>query len=438
MLATTAQTSDAQKMGVTFVKVYRALLTKEYRNMVFYGGRGSGKSQHVAIALLSRGRAEKLRILCTREIQKTLSDSVHKLLKDMISKYGMTDYEVLDKTIRNKNTGTEFIFSGLRHNVNEIKSMEGIDICWVEEAQSITEQSLKVLSPTIRKEGSQIIFTFNRLNERDPVYVRYVLNRRGNTYVKKVNYDVLIEAGLFPETLRLEMEEDKAESPETFAHVWLGEPLAQTERSILNRGKVMDAMGRTTTAEGRVIIGVDVARLGGDRTVFWKRKGLKSLDKQVFQKMRLTEQADRLEEFANYEKKRLPNGDENPNSVLLQIDDTGVGGGLTDIMIERGYDVRAINFGGAPEDKDKYPNWISEAWFYIDTILDEAEIINDNDLLMELTTRQWKQDSRGRRAVESKDEYKKRGYRSPDLADAMIICYYSPAPHVVEWASPRF
>jgi phage terminase large subunit len=95
-------------------------------------------------------------------------------------------------------------------------------------------------------------------------------------------------------------------------------------------------------------------------------------------------------------------------------------------MIKRGYTVVAINFGGKPKDKDKYPNLISEAWFEFETVLPDIELPMNSDLLMELTTRQWKQDNKGKRAVESKVDYKKRGFRSPDLADACIICYYTP------------
>lgn len=108
---------------IKFLAEFRELFNPGWRNIVFYGGRGSGKSQHVALALILRGRQSKLRVLCTREIQNTVKDSVHKLLKDIIDRYGFTDYEVTDKTIRNTLTDTEFIFSGLRHNVNEIKSM---------------------------------------------------------------------------------------------------------------------------------------------------------------------------------------------------------------------------------------------------------------------------------------------------------------------------
>ncbi|WP_160665146.1 PBSX family phage terminase large subunit [Pseudarthrobacter sp. ATCC 49987] len=381
-----------------------------------YLAHNSGKSQHVALALILRGRQKQLRILCTRELQNTIADSVHKLLSDIINNNGFTDYEITDKTIRNTLTGTEFIFKGLRHNSTEIKSMEGIDICWVEESQSISESSLKLLIPTIRKPGSQLIYTFNRMNELDPVYVRYCKTERVRTYVRKVNYDVLEQAGLFPAELREEMEADKAVSLDLYAHVWLGEPVAQGDNAILSRQAILGAMERTVDDEGAVEVGVDVARMGNDRTVMTMRKGLKEVEARSYTKLRTTEVCDKIEQFIDYDK-----------SVLVKVDDTGVGSGVTDDMIKRGYRVMAINFGAKASDPDKYPNLISEAWFYLASIIETISIEMDDDLLMELSSRQWKMDSKGRRAVESKDDYKKRGFRSPDKADALIMCFYNNA-----------
>lgn len=399
------------KVEIKFVAAFKELFTETWRTIVYYGGRGSGKSHHTALALLLRGRQKKLRILCTRELQNTIADSVHKLLSDLINTYGFTDYVITDKSIVNSVTGTEFIFKGLRHNATEIKSTEGIDIAWVEEAQSISDDSLKLLIPTIRKPGSQIIYTFNRITELDPVYVRYCMHERPRTYVRKVNYDVLDKVGLFSDEQRLEMEEDQKNS-DLYAHVWLGEPMNQAEMSIIDRSTTLAAMNRTIEGEGQLFIGCDVARMGDDRTTFCKRKGLKTIEFEVHRKLRTTEVCDKLEVFADYDK-----------TIEIRIDDTGVGGGVTDEMIKRGYNVVAVNFGAEPHDKDKYPNWISEAWWHMAEIMSEAELPLDSDLLMELTTRQWKQDNKGRRAVESKIDYKKRGFRSPDIADAFIICY---------------
>jgi len=390
---------------------FKELYNPTWRYFAIYGGRGSLKSHTVARRLLIAGRQKKVRILCTRELQKSIKDSVHKLLVDLINELGYTDYEVQKDSIKNTITGSEFIFTGLRNNVTEIKSMEGIDFCWVEEAQSLTLASIDILTPTIRKPGSQIIFTFNRHDELDAVYVKFVQNAKSNTCVINVNFDVAIKYGWFPEVLAQEMENDR-DDPEVYAHKWLGEPVNQSDKAIISRSKILRAMENEVEDDGALIYGVDVARMGNDRSVFWKRKGLQTKDFAVHKKTRTTDLCDRLEQFMDFDKE-----------AKVKIDDTGVGGGVTDEMIKREYNVAAVNFGQKAIDDDKYPNWISEAWFYMGTIMDTVGLPYSSDLLMELSTRGWAQDTRGKRKVESKNDYKKRGYKSPDLADACIICY---------------
>ena len=392
---------------------FEELFNPEWRHIVFYGGRGSLKSHSVARALLIRASESKLRILCTRELQRSIKDSVHKLLSDLIAEYELTDYVVLRETIIHRRSGSEFIFRGIRNNTTEIKSTEGVDICWSEEAHAMSEESIDILTPTIRKPGSQLIWTFNRMTELDPVYVKLVMNKTKETYARKVNYDIAEKLGWFPDVLQKEMEQDK-ENPPLYAHKWLGEPSGQAEMAVIARTAILEAMNRSIDADGEIVVGVDVARLGNDRTVFWKRKGLKTTSSKVMSKTRIPAICDQLERFVNYDK----------NHTTIKVDDTGVGGGVTDEMKKRKYKVIAINFGGSPNDKDKYPNWISEAWFYMSSIMQDIDLGELNsDLLMELSTRHWKMDSRERRTIEGKDSYKKRGFRSPDLADAVVICY---------------
>jgi phage terminase large subunit len=222
------------------------------------------------------------------------------------------------------------------------------------------------------------------------------------------------------------MEEDK-KFPELYAHVWLGEPLSQADDAIISRTAVLEAMNRTIEGDGGLEVGVDVARKGNDRSVFAMRKGLKALRHEVWSKLKIPALCDKLELFVDYDK-----------TIPLKIDDTGVGGGVTDEMEKRGYNVVAINFGGDAQDKDKYTNWISEAWFHFAEVMDEAELPYDADLLMELTTRVWEPDGKSKRKVESKKDYKKRGFRSPDLADAFILCYsQTQTDGFLDWARSR-
>lgn len=209
-------------------------LWRPHRYKVFYGGRGSGKSWAIAEALIVMADMCKLRILCCREIQKSIKDSSYQLLKDTALRLGIANrFVFLETEIRHKKTGSKFIFTGLLRNEQTIKSKEGIDICWCEEAQTISETSWETLIPTIRKDGSEIWLSFNPLNADDPTTVRFVENPPPEAYVRKVNFD---ENPYFTEALRREMEWDKKNDFEKYLHIWEGYPRTFSDAQIF-RGK---------------------------------------------------------------------------------------------------------------------------------------------------------------------------------------------------------
>lgn len=194
-------------------------LFKPSRYKVLYGGRGGAKSWGVARALLTLGAAKPLRILCAREFQNSISESVHALLNDQVKALGLESfYEVQNTTIRGKN-GTEFYFAGLRHNVTKIKSFEGVDIVWCEEAQTISKTSWDTLIPTIRKEGSEIWVTFNPSLEMDETYQRFVVKPPTNSIVQKINWQ---DNPWFPDVLRQEKDDLKEKDPDAYLTVWEG------------------------------------------------------------------------------------------------------------------------------------------------------------------------------------------------------------------------
>lgn len=209
---------------VEIPKEYKGLFEDDWREAAIYGGRYSLKSHTIARYLLIKARQQKTRVACFREFQNSISESSHQLLADLIQKYGLSDFEVTNNAIINKINGSDFIFRGLWHNEQSIKSIEGIDIAWVEEAQTVSRQSLEVLTPTIRKPGSKIIYTYNRLMEDDPVHQRLVIEGRPNTLIINVNYDIAIKYKMMPDSVRLEMEDDKEKRPALYKHKWQGEP----------------------------------------------------------------------------------------------------------------------------------------------------------------------------------------------------------------------
>lgn len=209
---------------VEIPKEYKRLFDKDWREAAIYGGRFSLKSHTVARYLLIRARMEKIRVWCFREFQNSISESSHQLIRDLIEQYWLSDFTVTDKSIVNSINGSDFLFKWLWNNEQSIKSIEGIDIAWVEEAQTISKESIDVLTPTVRKDGSQIIYTYNRLEEDDPVHQRLVIEWRPNTLVINVNYDIAIKYGMMPDVIRLEMEDDKIHRPSLYQHKWLWEP----------------------------------------------------------------------------------------------------------------------------------------------------------------------------------------------------------------------
>jgi len=194
-------------------------LFEKSRYKVAYGGRGGAKSWGIARALLIKGAKDPMRILCAREFQTSIKDSVHKLLCDQIEALGLLGfYEITQNSIRGKN-GTEFAFVGLRNNVANIKSYEGVDVVWVEEAQTTSRLSWNILIPTIRKQGSEIWISFNPELETDETYQRFVLKPPADCIQIKINWS---DNPWFPETLMLEKDALKERDLEAYNQVWEG------------------------------------------------------------------------------------------------------------------------------------------------------------------------------------------------------------------------
>lgn len=204
----------------TELPVKLGFLLEMHRYKVAYGGRGATKSWSFADALLNLGAAQKLRILCAREIQKSIKDSVHKLLGDRIQTLGLGSfYQVLETEIRGAN-GTEIIFSGLSGQTAEsIKSFEGVDIVWVEEAQSVRKRSWDILIPTIRAENSEIWVSFNPDMDTDDTWVRFVVNPPPGAIVVKLTY---ADNPWFPGVLEQERLHCQRTAPDDYDNIWEG------------------------------------------------------------------------------------------------------------------------------------------------------------------------------------------------------------------------
>ena len=272
-------------------------LYKPKRTKVFFGGRGGLKSWGIAQALEIKGFNDPLRVLCTRELQGSIKESVHKLLSDTSDRLQMNDfYNIEVAKIQGKHNDsevTEFIFEGLKNNTTSIKSMEGIDVCWVEEAEAVTEYSWDILEPTIRKSGSEIWVSFNPDDEMGATYQKYVtpyldeITEKGfyeddEIYVRKVSWRDADALGLFPDELRAQMEKMKHDNYKKYLHIWEGECNTDYEDSIIQPEWVDAAIDAHIKLgfepRGVKSLGFDPADEGSDDKAYIVRHGPLVLD----------------------------------------------------------------------------------------------------------------------------------------------------------------
>ena len=404
---------------VRIADVFAPLLTEHKRIKFYYGGRAGGKSYAFADSLLLKGRQQKLFIACLREIQESIKDSVYKLLCDRIALYELNDYQIFENRIENTLTGTKFIFRGLRdQDVQHIKSLEGVDIAWIEEAQTISKKSWEILEPTIRKDGSEIWISMNREQENDALWIALAAHPDDRTLVRKVNY---MDNPFCPEEIKIQAEKCKNMSPDDYAHIWLGEPVRQGNTKLISSDLVRKAFVSTMlSSTSPLVIGLDVARFGDDETVFCFRRGRWCIKFQSYQKLDNVEVANLATNFIR---------EYQPHRLFLDIG--GQGAGVYDILKDRGFGeiIRGVYFGEKAINDERYFNRRAEMWDGIQAWLassPQVQLPQNEDVFNELTGVNKKYDRRGRLQLEEKDEIKKRLGRSPDKADALALTFAEP------------
>lgn len=229
---------------------YAKILWEPARHYALYGGRGGGKSWAVADHLLITGAERDWRVGCAREIQLTIKDSVKRLLDDRIHELGLQDYyESTDKEIRGLRTNTLFTFFGLWRNPDGIKSTEGMDRVWVEEAARASQRSIDILIPTVRKDGSALIWTWNPEYEHDPVdrMFRGASGPPPRSVVRRIGWQ---DNPWFPAELREAMEAMYASDPDRAEHIYGGEYVRSVEgayfakelRAARQQGRISNAV----------------------------------------------------------------------------------------------------------------------------------------------------------------------------------------------------
>jgi phage terminase large subunit len=388
-----------------------------------YGGRGAGaKSWSAAKLLLERAENEPIRVLCVRDVQKSIQESSWLLLKDTLDRLGYLGWEVTKTYIRNTKNGSYFVFSGLNDMSSEqLKSYESFDILFAEEAAAVSREAWTTIDATFRKKGSEIWGLFNRVLELDPCYELFCVNPREDSCILALRPGPLDNPWWYETELPKKWAYYKEFFPDDFEHMFMGNPRVQSNAAIFSRIRVRALEERIAKDEGAVEIGCDVARFGRDNTEAFKRKGMRVIDHRYLRKADTMEVARMLWDMADRDRK-----------IPIKVD-SGYNPGVIDALRDLGANVIEIGFGESAIDKDKYPNAASEMFFEFP--INEASMPKEyltDTLFSDLTERMYKYDKEGRKMVEEKEAFKKRhGGRSPDEGDALLLCYYERMPAMV-------
>ena len=355
-------------------------------------------------------------------------------------------------SIRHLITGSEFMFYGIKNNPTKIKSLEGIDICWIEEAEAVSKESWNILIPTIRKPGSEIWVSYNPKNILDDTHQRFVISPPDDIQLLTVNYS---ENPWFPDVLRLEMEECKRKDYDLYLHIWEGEPVADSDMAIIKPSWIAAAvdahklLGFDVAGEKRV--GFDVADEGEDSNALTLRHGSVAVDVQEWDKGDVIESSNRVNLYA-----------EQQQADEIIYDSIGVGAGVkAQLGRIAKVNVQGFNAGGAvlhaeseyisgKKNKDMFANIKAQAWWHVrdrfyktwrcvearkadpsctleyssDELISLSSTIPKIEYLKAELSRPWVDyDGNGKVKVESKKDMKKRGIPSPNMADSLIMAF---------------
>lgn len=402
-------------------EVFAPLWTKPARYKAAWGGRGSAKSNDRAQAVVLRMVTQPgERIVCLREVQNSIKDSVYQLICDWIERLGLGSmFDIVRDEIRGPG-GSLCIFRGMRdQNAETIKSLEGYSVAWFEEAQTCSQRSLDLLRPTIRAPGSELWFTWNPRARTDPVDKFFRAKPPSDAIVVKANYS---DNPWFPAELEGERLRDETGDEARYRNIWLGDYEDQSDKQLIS-AKVVDRAMTTkveVTRQDEKIMAVDVARYGDDETVICFRRGRDAYSEPWVHLSKL----DTMEVAA-----RVATHFDRVKPDALFVDETGVGAGVVDRLKQLGYPVTPVNFGSKPDGMTdaKVANKRAEMWVRMREWLNGVSAIPDDQALAaQLTAVEYKHDANNAILLEKKEDMKRRGLPSPDRADALALTFAYP------------
>ena len=389
-----------------------------YRYFLIEGGRGGGKSQTIARILLTLAEKYLLRIVCGREIQKNITESVHSLMSDLVRSFKLA-FEVYATKIVHLTSQTQINFRGFREQgAFNIQGMEGIDITWIDEAQAITKQTRDVLIPTIRKDNAKIIFTMNRHVADDPVY-EFCKDRADCLHIHLDYFD----NPFCTNALKHEAEECKKKDIDDYNHIWLGVPLDKSEDSVFNYSELEEATKNKhilAPSYGMRLAGFDIARYGDDKCACVIIQQMGALHwEEIY-----TDQWGQKD--LNYTTGRILSIINEQNVTKSIIDEDGIGSGPLDTLQQgRGMD-NIVGFRNPSiaysDNKDYANNRTVNTYKLKKMLLDSHMALNNEELIKELLTMKFTYDHQQRKILISKELMRtKFKIKSPNLADALIM-----------------
>lgn len=425
-------------LDIKLARIYEPIWKKK-RLKAFFGGRGGGRSHNIARYILIRSLREKIRIWCAREIQNSISDSVQYLFVELIQQYHLENYfKITDQDITCLLTGSYFMFKGFRgsggtYSAERLKAYEDFDVLWVEEASACSMESLNVVSKTIRKEGSELLFTFNRVLEEDPVW-RFACYNIGDIYStgyfedeKRLVIYANVERNEYASSVLYdEQAADKQRlSIDEYNRIWLGYPdrsggmKAFFPRDIIYREKEWEPED-VTVGMYEPVCGFDPNGGGKDSACAVCRQGPRIVDIRLYRGIK-----DPLQLANEFIQFKLRNG------ANLAYCDRGYGQAVIAIARQQNQSIIPVDFGGKSisnpnclnrraEIYQKFKEWLQEGG-YLGSPKDE-EVIELKRELQAVEYNLRKSDD-GKIALGPKDDIRKKLGHSPDRADAVALTF---------------
>ena len=412
------------------------------RVRVLYGGRSSSKSWDAATWAIYLAHATRKKFLCVRQLQNKIEESVYTLLKHQIIRMGLShQFTITNNKISHNHTGSSFVFYGLWRHIDELRSMEGIDVCWIEEAHNLTEEQWQILEPTIRKQGSEFWIIFNPILITDFIYQRFIIHPQETVLTKKINYT---DNPYLSETILEVIQRTQAEDEDAYNHIYLGEPRNDDDDAIIKRAWVLAAINAHETLDftprGEKRVGFDIADAGGDRCVnvfahgtvvtnldVWKANEdelIKSCQRAYrnasdWEATRVTFDSIGVGAMAGEKLREIQGGTTQPQTI--RFTKFNAGSGVTN---------PEKDYAHSTKNKDMFSNAKAQAWWTVadlfrntynaiknNVTFDDDQLISISidtphleQLVTELCTPKKKTDKAGRVVVESKEELAKRGY----------------------------